>query len=53
MTTYKVLSDNFALAKQGATVTEAELSEVNLPALVSAGVLEPQDKKNAKTTEGD
>ena len=54
MATYKVLVDNFAEAKMGATVNESELAHLNLPALVSAGVLEPQDnKKTVKTTEGE
>jgi hypothetical protein len=55
MTTYKVISDNCTLGKQGSTVTEAELEDVNLQALLEGGHLELVSSKSTKqtNTEGD
>lgn len=56
MASFKVVSDNFAFGKQGATVNESELDGLNLAALVEAGVLEPtgaKTVKNANNTEGE
>ncbi len=50
MASFKVVSDNFAHGKQGATVNESELDGLNLAALVEAGVLEPVGSKTVKTT---
>jgi hypothetical protein len=52
MTTYKILSDNTTLGKQGATVSDSDLVGLNVDALLSGGHIEPanisakkQDKK--------
>jgi hypothetical protein len=49
MTTYKVLSDNFALGKQGDTVDNALLDGCNISALVEAGHLAEIGAKVSKT----
>jgi hypothetical protein len=55
MQSFKVISDNCTLGKQGATVTEAELEGLNLQALLEGGHLEVVSSKTQKTTttEGD
>lgn len=49
MATYRVLSERFSLAKQGATVDSAALEGYNADALVAAGHLEEVNAKAAKT----
>lgn len=49
MASYKVISDNFAAAKKGATVSESELDGLNLQALLDAGHIAPAAGKTAKT----
>jgi hypothetical protein len=53
MATYRVISERFSLAKQGASVDSAALEGYNVDALVSAGHLEEVVAKAAKadTTE--
>ncbi len=41
MTTYKIISDNTALGSKGATVSDADLVDLNVDALVAGGHLEP------------
>lgn len=55
MTTYKIISDNCTLGKQGATVSEAELDGLNLQALLEGGHLEVVSSKSQKqsNTEGE
>jgi hypothetical protein len=55
MTTYKISSDNCTLGKLGSTVTEAELDDLNLQALLDGGHLELVSSKPTKqtNTEGD
>jgi hypothetical protein len=50
MQSFKVISENCTLAKQGATVTEAELDGLNLQALLEGGHLEVVSSKTQKTT---
>lgn len=50
MTSYKIISDNCTLGKQGSTVTEAELDGLNLQALLEGGHLEPVSSKPQKNT---
>lgn len=50
MTTYKVISDNFSLGKQGSTVNENELEGLDLVMLVEAGHLEPSNVKSSKNS---
>lgn len=49
MRTFKVISDNFSLGKQGSTVNETELDGLDLVMLVEAGHLEPIAGKQSKT----
>jgi hypothetical protein len=49
MTSYKVLSDNFALGKQGETVDSELLDGCNISALVDAGHLAEINAKVSKT----
>jgi hypothetical protein len=49
MASYKVLSDNFSLAKQGETVDSASLDGCNIEALVEAGHLAEVSAKVSKT----
>lgn len=55
MTTYKIISDNCTLGKQGSTVTEAELDGLNSQALLEGGHLEVVSSKPQKqsNTEGE
>ena len=39
MTQYKIMSDNFSLGKQGATVDSDDLESLNVQALVDGGHL--------------
>lgn len=48
MQSFKVISDNCTLAKQGSTVTEAELDGLNLQALLEGGHLEIVSSKPQK-----
>jgi hypothetical protein len=41
MASYKVLTDNFVLAKQGATIDETALEGANIQALIDGGHIEP------------
>jgi hypothetical protein len=50
MQSFKVISENCTLAKQGATVTEAELDGLNLQALLDGGHLEVVSSKSTKQT---
>lgn len=49
MTTYKVLSDNFALGKQGDTVDNALLDGCNIVALIDAGHIAEVNAKVSKS----
>jgi muramidase (phage lysozyme) len=49
MTSYKVLSDNFAVGKQGDTVDSELLDGCNISALVEAGHLAEVSAKVSKT----
>jgi hypothetical protein len=49
MASYKVLSDNFALGKQGDTVDSELLDGCNISALVDAGHLAEVSAKVSKT----
>jgi hypothetical protein len=49
MTSYKVLSENFSLAKQGETVDSALLDGCNIEALVDAGHIAEVSAKVSKT----
>jgi hypothetical protein len=49
MTSYKVLSDNFALGKQGEVLDSASLDGCNIQALVEAGHLAEVNAKVSKT----
>jgi hypothetical protein len=49
MASYKVLSDNFALGKQGYTVDSELLDGCNISALVDAGHLAEVSAKVSKT----
>jgi hypothetical protein len=49
MASYKVLSENFSLAKQGETVDSALLDGCNIEALVDAGHLAEVSAKVSKT----
>jgi len=49
MASYKVLSDNFALGKQGDTVDSELLDGCNISALVDAGHLAEVNAKVSKT----
>lgn len=40
MTTYKIISDNTTLGKQGATVNAHDLAGLNVDALISGGHIE-------------
>jgi hypothetical protein len=55
MTSYKITSENCTLGKLGSTVTEAELHDLNLQALLDGGHLEVVSSKQTKqtTTEGE
>ena len=55
MPSFKVISDNCTVGKQGATVSEAELEGLNLEALIEGGHLELVSSKSQKntTTEGE
>lgn len=55
MQSFKVISDNCTVGKQGATVTEAELDGLNLQALLEGGHLELVSSKSTKqsNTEGE
>jgi hypothetical protein len=48
MATYKVLSDRFALGKQGETVDSALLDGCNISALVEAGHIAEVNTKVSK-----
>jgi hypothetical protein len=48
MATYKVLSDNFALASQGETVDSKVLEGCNVEALIEAGHLAEVGSKVSK-----
>lgn len=48
MATYKVLSDNFALASQGETVDSKVLEGCNVEALIEAGHLAEISSKVSK-----
>jgi hypothetical protein len=50
MASFKVISDNCTLGNQGSIVTEAELEDVNLQALLEGGHLEPVSSKPQKNT---
>ena len=50
MASYKVLSDNFALGKQGETVDSALLDGCNISALVEAGHLAEVSSKSKSVT---
>lgn len=49
MSTYKIVSDRFALGKQGANVSADALEGLNVDALVAGGHLEPASVSNRKT----
>jgi hypothetical protein len=49
MTTYKVLSENFALGKQGDTVDNALLDGCNISALIDAGHIAEISAKVSKS----
>jgi hypothetical protein len=49
MASYKVLSENFSLAKQGETVDSALLDGCNIEALVEAGHIAEVSAKVSKT----
>ena len=49
MASYKVLSDNFALGKQGEVLDSALLDGCNISALVDAGHLAEVSAKVSKT----
>ena len=52
MTTYKVLSDNFALGKQGDVLDSALLDGCNIEALVEGGhIAEINSKSKSVTSE--
>lgn len=51
MNTYKVISENFSLGKQGSTVTETELEGLDLQMLVGAGHLELITAKTSNKTQ--
>ena len=55
MASFKVISDNCTVGKQGSTVTEAELDGLNLQALLEGGHLELVSSKPQKqsNTEGE
>jgi len=44
MPSYIITSDNFVAGERGDTVTDEELSGCNIPALIAAGHLEPENK---------
>jgi hypothetical protein len=48
MATYKIISDNTTLGSKGATVSDSDLVDLNVAALVSAGHLEPVSISNKK-----
>lgn len=49
MTTYRVLSENCTLGKQGDTVTDDQLEGVNVAALVDGGHLAEVSVRVSKT----
>lgn len=49
MATYRVISDNFALGKQGTTVDSEALDGYNVDALLAGGHLAEVHPKAAKT----
>jgi hypothetical protein len=51
MATYKVTSDRFALAPRGATVSDTELQDLNIDALVAGGHIQEQAKTPTTKTE--
>jgi hypothetical protein len=51
MATYKVTSDNFTLAPKGASVSDADLQDLNIDALISGGHIQEQGKLPTPKTE--
>lgn len=49
MSTYKIVSGNTTLGKQGATVTASDVAHLNVAALIAGGHLEPVSVSSRKS----